>query len=503
MTENIYQLDFPSHQKPTEHEPIEHRSIIKAIGVGGGGSNAVNHMYRQGIEGVEFVVCNTDLQVLRSSPVPKKIQIGERLTGGLGAGTDPEKGKDAAIENKKEIRDVLAQDTKMIFITAGMGGGTGTGAAPVIAQIAKELEILTVGIVTMPFNFEGDEKKHIAQEGIEELRKYCDTVLVIMNQKLMEIYSDLPFSKAFAQADNVLTTAAKSIAEIITAPGKVNVDFEDVKTVLTNAGKAVMGSTKTIGENRAKRAAEEVLNSPLLDQQSIFGASRILLSIISGNNPELGMDDIDIITNYIQKNAGVPKKVKFGYNVDAKLGKQLSLTVIAAGFDEESIKTEKTRILDLESNKQINSSNRKSSDPRKYSISDTKGNDENEMNYIHNSLLKEIERDVEREDQDKKKLEQTTEKKQENENINEVMLQSKKQKWAEQRAVLEAKYDGKKYNKPSDDEMKELLEKPAYERKGITLAKFPHSSEGYNSKFKMTNDTNTLGNNKFLDDNID
>src|SRR5210317_1510732 len=223
-----FEFDIPAH----------HKSIIKVIGVGGGGSNAVNHMYNQGIKGVEFVICNTDLQALQSSPVPSKLQIGTTLTEGLGAGANPEVGKDAALENKEEIRNLLSENTKMVFITAGMGGGTGTGAAPIIARVAKDLDILTVGIVTQPFKFEGKKKSFIADSGIAELKENCDTVLVIVNDKLREIYGNLPVTKAFAEADNVLTTAAKGIAEIITVSGYVNVDFEDVKTVMNDSGAA-------------------------------------------------------------------------------------------------------------------------------------------------------------------------------------------------------------------------------------------------------------------------
>ncbi|MCH7514009.1 MAG: cell division protein FtsZ, partial [Bacteroidetes bacterium] len=232
MSENAYNFEVPAH----------HKSIIKVIGVGGGGSNAVNHMFNQGIKDVEFVVCNTDVQALRSSPVPNKLQIGINLTDGLGAGANPETGKNAAIESKDDIRDMLVSNTKMLFITAGMGGGTGTGAAPVIAKVAKDMEILTVGIVTVPFGFEGKKKMQLAWEGINELKACCDTVLVILNDKLREVHGNLPISEAFAQADNVLTTAAKGIAEIITVPGYVNVDFQDVRTVMLAAGAAVMGS---------------------------------------------------------------------------------------------------------------------------------------------------------------------------------------------------------------------------------------------------------------------
>ena len=321
----MYQFDLPTH----------HKSIIKVIGVGGGGSNAVNHMYNLGIKDVEFVVCNTDHQALETSPVKNKLQIGVNLTEGLGAGANPEKGKNAAIESKEQIRELLSEETKMIFITAGMGGGTGTGAAPVIAQVARELDILTVGIVTAPFAFEGKKKTQAANEGIKQMRQYCDTVLVIMNDKLREVFGNLPISEAFAQADNVLNTAAKGIAEIITVPGYVNVDFEDVKTVMRNAGRAVMGSAKTHGENRARRAAEEALNSPLLNDQDVFGAERILLSIMSGQEAELQMDELTEITDYIEEFVGLEADVIFGHGIDPSLGENIRVTVIATGYNPD------------------------------------------------------------------------------------------------------------------------------------------------------------------------
>jgi len=321
----MYQFDLPTH----------HKSIIKVIGVGGGGSNAVNHMYNLGIKDVEFVVCNTDHQALETSPVKTKLQIGVNLTEGLGAGANPEKGKNAAIESKEQIRELLSEETKMIFITAGMGGGTGTGAAPVIAQVARELDILTVGIVTAPFAFEGKKKTRAANEGINQMRQYCDTVLVIMNDKLREVFGNLPISEAFAQADNVLNTAAKGIAEIITVPGYVNVDFEDVKTVMRNAGRAVMGSSKTHGENRARRAAEEALNSPLLNDQDVFGAERILLSIMSGQEAELQMDELTEITDYIEEFVGLEADVIFGHGIDPSMGENIRVTVIATGYNPD------------------------------------------------------------------------------------------------------------------------------------------------------------------------
>ncbi|WP_373494735.1 cell division protein FtsZ, partial [Aquiflexum sp.] len=317
--------------------PKNHKSIIKVIGVGGGGSNAVNHMYNMGIKDVEFVVVNTDAQALQSSPVPLKLQLGAHLTEGLGAGANPEKGRNAAIESREEIRDLLSDNTKMVFITAGMGGGTGTGAAPVIAKIAKDLDILTVGIVTAPFVFEGRKKMQAAQAGIESLRENCDTVLVILNDKLREIYGNLAIRSAFAKADNVLTTAAKSIAEIITVHQDVNVDFEDVKTVMKEAGAAVMGSATEEGDGRAIRAAEKAIASPLLNNVDIRGAQKILLSIMSGEDDELSMDELSEITEYIQERAGDEAEVIFGQGIDADLNKSIRVTVIATGFEMDKL----------------------------------------------------------------------------------------------------------------------------------------------------------------------
>ncbi len=335
MTDNMYQFDLPTH----------HKSIIKVIGVGGGGSNAVNHMYNLGIKDVEFIVCNTDSQALLSSPVPNKLQIGINLTSGLGAGANPDRGRQAALESKEEIRELLSDGTRMVFVTAGMGGGTGTGAAPVIAQIAKELDILTVGIVTVPFAFEGKKKMGQAETGVELLRSNCDTVLTILNDKLRVIFGNLSISSAFAQADNVLTTAAKGIAEIITVPGYVNVDFEDVKTVMKDSGAAVMGSAKTSGESRAKRAAEEAINSPLLNNQNIHGAQKILLSIISGEEAELQMDELSDITDFMQEYAGDDAEVIFGHGVDEELGDSIRVTVIATGFEQPPLLEKKESVV--------------------------------------------------------------------------------------------------------------------------------------------------------------
>jgi len=321
----MYKFELPSTQK----------SIIKVIGVGGGGSNAVNHMYSLGIKDVEFVVCNTDSQHLKASPVPNKLQLGVHLTEGLGAGGNPEVGADAAIESREEIREMLAVNTKMVFITAGMGGGTGTGAAPVIAKISKELDILTVCIVTLPFSFEGKKKLSIAEAAVVELKKNCDTVIMILNDKLRQIHKNLTLRNAFAQADMVLTNAAKSIAEIITVTHTMNVDFNDVTAVMKNSGAAVMGSGIASGEGRAIKATTEALTSPLLNNISIRGAKKLLVCVAYGEDHELGMDEMDEIAEYIQIAAdGEYDELKFGELTDSSLGDSVKVTVIATGFDE-------------------------------------------------------------------------------------------------------------------------------------------------------------------------
>ncbi|MCK9398394.1 MAG: cell division protein FtsZ [Bacteroidales bacterium] len=311
--------------------PKNQSSIIKVIGVGGGGSNAVNHMFRQGIKGVDFIICNTDAQAMDSSPVPTKIQLGEK---GLGAGSMPAVGKESARQKVDQIREILEKNTQMLFITAGMGGGTGTGAAPVIAAIAKELGILTVGIVTIPFTFEGKKRKFQADEGIQELRKCVDTLLIICNDKLRELYGDLKLSEAFDKADDVLTTAARGIAEIITVTGYINVDFEDVRTVMNNSGKAIMGCAQAEGENRAIEAVKAALSSPLLNDNEIEGASDVLLYITSGLE-EISMDEVTEITDYIQREAKSQAEIIWGNGYDETLGKKISITLIATGFDAE------------------------------------------------------------------------------------------------------------------------------------------------------------------------
>ncbi|MFN6037209.1 MAG: cell division protein FtsZ [Bacteroidota bacterium] len=313
----------------------EQRSIIKVIGVGGGGSNAVNHMFRQGIKGVEFVICNTDFQDLQKSPVSNKIQLGLNLTRGLGAGSLPEKGREAAIETIDEIRRQLSDGTQMVFITAGLGGGTGTGAAPVIASIAKELGILTVAIVTIPFTIEGKKRRAQAEQGLEELKKYVDTLLVIGNDKLREIYGNLKMGEAFTHADNVLLSAAKAIAEIISINLHINVDFNDVKTVMKESGVAIMGSASASGEHRALRAVENALNSPLLNDNNIKGARHVLLNIMSGSD-DITMDEFGEITDYLQEESGYTAELITGYGIDESLGDQVSVTIIATGFSQKN-----------------------------------------------------------------------------------------------------------------------------------------------------------------------
>ena len=340
--------------------PRDYNSIIKVIGVGGGGSNAVNHMFNQGIVGVDFIVCNTDRQALDISPVPYKIQLGAQLTDGRGAGMLPEVGMAAANENIDEIRDLLSKNTKMVFVTAGMGGGTGTGAAPVIAKVAKDLGILTVGIVTIPFNFEGKKRRLQAEEGLNKMRENVDTLLVINNERLREFGKDMSLTDAFCYADDILTVAAKGIAEVISVTGVINVDFNDVNTVLRNSGHAIMGSASAEGENRALEAVTSALSSPLLMDNEIDGARYVLLNITYGSK-EVMMDEITEITDYIQEAAGATADVIWGHGLDSSLGEKISITLIAAGLKDVPLngfeKAPERKVVDLhgENNKEITS----------------------------------------------------------------------------------------------------------------------------------------------------
>ncbi|QSE99047.1 cell division protein FtsZ [Fulvivirga lutea] len=518
MEDNGYKFEIPKH----------HKSIIKVIGVGGGGSNAVNFMYSQGIKDVEFVVCNTDSQALKSSSVPAKIQIGVNLTEGLGAGANPEVGKNAALESKEDIRDLLGTDTKMVFITAGMGGGTGTGAAPVIAKIAKEMDILTVGIVTSPFGFEGKKKRAQAEEGIKALRENCDTVLVILNDKLREIHGNLSIGSAFGQADNVLTTAAKGIAEIITVAGYVNVDFQDVRTVMYNAGAAVMGSALTKGDNRARRAAEEALASPLLDNRDILGAQKILLSIISGDQAELQMDELTEITEYIQEQAGEDAEVIFGHGVDPSLEESIRVTVIATGFDRSyshaepisspnnnNTQADERKVFDLEKPQQINmfeTDNSVNNDNSSELTSRTTEEEEEDSFSARYSFAKPESRIEDDEDGDDGLFDELDDEfeivgdDEGDQQINAdgmMDVRSTKERLKKQAEERLNRLKGNNKAEMNTHEFKEKLDVPAFLRKDVKLSNVPHSSEPHVSKYNLNDDNQILGNNKFLHDNVD
>ena len=551
-----YKFDLPKH----------HKSIIKVIGVGGGGSNAVNHMFRQGIKDVEFVVANTDLQALNSSPVPHKLQIGVTLTEGLGCGANPEVGRAAALESKDQIREMLA-GTKMVFVTAGMGGGTGTGAAPVIAKIAKDMDILTVGIVTVPFSFEGKKKAAQAELGIEALRASCDTVLVILNDKLREIYGNLAIGQAFGEADNVLTTAAKGIAEIITLAGYVNVDFQDVRTVMLNAGAAVMGSAETRGDNRSVKAAQQALASPLLDSRDIMGAKKILLSIISGDEAELQMDELTTITEYIQQQAGEEAEVIFGHGVDSELEDRIRVTVIATGFITEGKtvrKTEEKKVVELDRSQislfeSVDNSVNQRGKEIELKLKDeppVKPEDKPILEMPEKPVIdKPVQRPIIQKPVDKpilKKPEEPIVRKEEpkEEEPNELVLFTKEpvqenqfeeeageeslftddddfhagkeiaadqvinddgmMEYRETKARLEQqanqrreKLKAHKRQEMTKEEFNEKWVVPAYLRRGVKMENVPHSSESFISRLQLNDDNNLLGNNKFLHDNVD
>ncbi len=367
MTDELLNFNLPTREK----------SIIKVIGVGGGGGNAVNHMYKQGIKDVDFIVCNTDRQALAKNSVPIKIQIGTTLTEGLGAGNSPESGRAAAIENIEDVKRHLINDTKMVFITAGMGGGTGTGAAPIIAEAARELGILTIAIVTLPFKFEGNKRLAQAALGIEELKKHVDSLIVIDNNRLTKIYKDLKSQEAFSKADNVLTGAAKGIAEMITVEGIINVDFADVRTVMHASGVAMMGTGTAEGEDRAMEAAKASLNSPLLNSNDIRGAKNILLNI-GWDEEEALLDELTTINEYIQEAAGNNANLIWGHYRAEGIGKKILVTVVATGFDTDviaemnALKKNKVERVSLEDEKPTKgTSEEKNSD--EIGIKETKG----------------------------------------------------------------------------------------------------------------------------------
>ncbi|GAB4123766.1 MAG: hypothetical protein OHK0045_03710 [Raineya sp.] len=512
---------------------LQGKSIIKVIGVGGGGSNAVNHMFNRGIKDVEFVVCNTDAQALNASPIPNKLQIGINLTEGLGAGANPEKGCQAALESKEEIRELLSNYTKMVFITAGMGGGTGTGAAPVIAQIARDLDILTVGIVTAPFSFEGRKKIEQANRGIEELRKYCDTVLVISNDKLREMFGALPMSQAYAQADNILTMAAKSIAEIITVQAHVNVDFEDVKTVMRNSGTAVMGSARAEGEDRALQAVEKALMSPLLNNRDIRGAKKILISIMSSDKAEMTMDEFATITDYVIERTGEASEVIYGTGIDSTLGESIGVTVIATGFSVEdggvypnahtsTIETEKKIVHDLETGKKKVQEipNMDISTPIKVPEKQEEILKEEKKEIILEPILSTktdavpTEETLEEKETEKviydfnnpektKKIVESKKSGQEEEKLSEMELKKIQIQKLQKERIEKLKSYNSSYTDNIDD-IKEKTEVPSFIRKGVQLSEEnQHSSERQMSKYSLDEDGQIIGNNKFFDEKPD
>ena len=457
-------------------------SIIKVIGVGGGGGNAVNHMYHQGIRDVDFMVCNTDSQALVNSPVPFKVQLGSSLTEGRGAGNKPETGRDAAIENIEDVKKILGSNTKMVFITAGMGGGTGTGGAPVIAQAAKELGILTVGIVTIPFRNEGRRRIKQAIDGIAAMETHVDSLLVINNERIREMYGDFKISDAFAKADNILATAAKGIAEIITVPGYINVDFADVETVMRNSGVALMGTGIASGANRALIAVEEALNSPLLNNNDILGARNILLNITSGSE-EITMDEIGEITDFIQEKAGNSADLIWGNGVDEELGDKISVTIIATGFSTSSIpemamnqnqeKTYHTLSDEVQGN---NSSAR----------SEIKTSFENEMYGSKNVKQKTFEFEINTSVFDEfEELYGNNPKKENYNQLNEPV----------------------DFTQTSEEAVDELENIPAYRRKNLRFSGFKKKIEEKFSRFSISPDENNdvilRDNNSYLHDNVD
>ncbi|RQO75424.1 cell division protein FtsZ [Pedobacter sp. KBW06] len=532
-------------------------SIIKVIGVGGGGGNAVNHMYRQGITGVDFIICNTDAQALEFSPIPNKVQLGASLTEGMGAGSIPEVGKNSAIENIDDIKQMLGSTTKMLFITAGMGGGTGTGASPIIAKAAKELDILTVAIVTTPFAFEGKRRKMQANDGLDELKKYVDSYLVISNDRLREIFGNLTLGSAFAQADDILTTAAKGIAEIITVPGYINVDFKDVRTVMKDSGVSIMGSFACDGENRALNAVEGALASPLLKDNEIEGARYILLNISSGLR-EVTMDEVTIITDYIQDKAGLSADLIWGNCIDENLEDKLSVTIIATGFqtteqrDEEKKNVKKISLLTPEEAplvkpiEAVNSfiapkpesvSNEpvmKAKDEIKQSdlFGDLYGNNKRKMEDPENGIVRHtlVEEEASAAESQEPSFEfeikvaETDFVFEKPESVFNNDVEPQKQE------VPETGADDDKSDESIEDQLKkskerilrlkdlsmklrtsnglqELENEPAYKRKQMQLQQVQHSSESQVSRFTLSNDedgsTEIRPNNSFLHDNVD
>ena len=474
--------------------PKETSSIIKVIGVGGGGSNAVNHMFDLGIVGVDFAICNTDNQAMELSKVPTKIQLGPDLTEGLGAGSKPDIGPQACIESIDEIKTFLANGTKMLFVTAGMGGGTGTGAAPIIAKAAQEMDILTVGIVTLPFSFEGRRRSKQGVDGLDELKKNVDTLIVISNDKLRQIHGNLKLSEAFSEADDILSTAAKGIAEIITVPGYVNVDFEDVNTVMRGSGVAIMGTATAEGDDRAKLAVDEALNSPLLEENDIQGAQHILLNITSGNR-EVTMDEIFEITEFVQEEAGFGTDLIWGNCYDETLGDKLSVTVIATGFEQTqptAVKTGNAKVkIPLDSSENAKKKN------GIFDVGHDKGQSANTVEFDNvRSNYEQYQRQMGYsyeepyvKSEDKERLEEERKRR----------LEFEAQKREERLRNLSVKL-----NNPQT--VNELENEPAYLRRKVNLDDVPHSNEETNlSRLSITDDVEPeiRTDNSFLHDRPD
>jgi cell division protein FtsZ len=471
--------------------PEDTNPIIKVIGVGGGGSNAVTYMFKNGIEGVDFAICNTDNQAMNLSAVQNKIQLGPSLTEGRGAGSKPVIGRESCLESIEDVMQFVQDGTKMLFVTAGMGGGTGTGAAPVIAKAARELDILTVAIVTVPFTFEGRRRMKQAMEGLEELQKNVDTLIVISNDKLRKIHGNLQLSEAFSRADDILMTAAKGIAEIITVPGYVNVDFEDVNTVMRNSGVAVMGTASMEGEDRAIRAVEAALQSPLLEDSDIKGAQHILLNITSGTK-EVTMDEVFEITEYVQEEAGYGTDLIWGNCYDENLGEQISVTVVATGFDTNNVAEQQASEQQQTVDKKV-----------RVSLDD----DSNSKSILNNSLENDKSIDNEQVIEFKLSKKLPTDQHQPPVDQDHNQLHTPKQNKSNEESLEERRERLKnlsiKLNNP--EVLNELENKPAYLRKGVSLDHVDHSSDTNESKWVITDDDEPeiRDNNSFLHDNVD
>lgn len=476
--------------------PEDSNPIIKVIGVGGGGSNAVNYMYEKKIVGVEFAICNTDNQAMNLSAVGNKIQLGPTLTEGRGAGSKPGIGRESCIESLEEVQEYFNDGTKMLFVTAGMGGGTGTGAAPVIAKAAQELDILTVGIVTVPFTFEGRRRMKQAMEGLAELKKNVDTLIVISNDKLRKIYGNLNLSEAFSKADDILMTAAKGIAEIITVPGYVNVDFEDVNTVMRDSGVAVMGTATTEGDDRALRAVEAALQSPLLEDNDIKGAQHILLNITSGTK-EVTMDEVFEITEYVQEEAGYGTDLIWGNCFDESLGEQISVTVIATGFEMGK----NTKKVSAKEERPIEKKVRVALDDDEITKKSSSASFFNkDLDADHGAIEFNFSKKKQNKDKPKYSIEKEPF----------VKPEAKKEapKAAEKSESLEDRRQrlknlSVKLNNP--EVLNELENQPAYLRKGIALDNIEHSSDSNVSEWTISDDEEpeVKDNNSFLHDNVD